>query len=149
MAANQQYTEKAREAIVSGQRITEERKLAQYEPESLLLALVEQEDGIIPQVLQRMQLEPAKIARETTALVDRAPKLQISSDPIVSAGLRRALQAAETEASQFGDEFISTEHLFLGILSVERSPAESLLRRYGVDRDRTMRPRTYMPGTSP
>jgi ATP-dependent Clp protease ATP-binding subunit ClpB len=138
MAANQQYTEKAREAIVEGQRITEERKLAQYEPEALLWALVSQTDGIIPQILQRMQLDVSKIANETTQLVDRAPKLQISSDPIVSAGLRRALQDAETEASQFGDEYISTEHLFLGILSVERSPAESLLRRYGVDRDRVM-----------
>ncbi len=138
MAANQQYTEKAREAIIAGQRITGERKLAQFEPETLLLALVEQSDGIVPQILQRMQLDPATIARETSALVDRAPKLQISSDAIVSAGLRKALQQAESEAAQFGDEFISTEHLFLGILSVERSPAESLLRRYNVDRDRTM-----------
>ncbi len=138
MAANQQYTEKAREAIIAGQRITEERKLAQFEPEALLLALVEQSDGIVPQILQRMQLDPATIVRETNALVDRAPKLQISSDAIVSAGLRKALQQAESEAAQFGDEFISTEHLFLGILSVERSPAESLLRRYNVDRDRTM-----------
>jgi ATP-dependent Clp protease ATP-binding subunit ClpB len=138
MAANQQYTEKAREAIVSGQRITEERRLAQYEPEALLLALIEQTDGTVPQILQRMQLDPATIERELQGLMERAPKLQISSDPIVSAGLRRALQRAESEASQFGDEFISTEHLFLGILSVERSPAESLLRRYNVDRDRAM-----------
>lgn len=138
MALNQQYTEKAREAIVSGQRTTEERRLAQYEPEALLSALVDQADGIVPQILQRLQLDVATISRETQQLVDRAPKLQISSDPIVSAGLRRALQAAETEAGQFGDEFISTEHLLLGILSVERSPAESLLRRYNVDRDRVM-----------
>jgi ATP-dependent Clp protease ATP-binding subunit ClpB len=138
MAANQQYTEKAREAIVSGQRITEERRLAQYEPEALLLALIEQSDGTVPQILQRMQLDPATIERELQGLMERAPKLQISSDPIVSAGLRRALQRAESEANQFGDEFISTEHLFLGILSVERSPAESLLRRYNVDRDRAM-----------
>jgi ATP-dependent Clp protease ATP-binding subunit ClpB len=146
MAANQQYTEKAREAIVTGQRITEERKLAQYEPEALLLALVEQTDGTIPQVLQRMQLDPVQIAREVTSLVERAPKLQISSDPIVSAGLRRALQTAETEAAQFGDEFISTEHLFLGILSVERSPAESLLRRHQVDRERAMQALTEIRG---
>ncbi len=138
MAMNQQYTEMAREAILQGQKLTEEHKLAQYEPEALLYALINQSEGIVPQVLQRMQLDPAQIAREVLTLVERAPKLQISSDPIVSAGLRRALQTAETEAGQFGDEYISTEHLFLGILSVERSPAESLLRRYNVDRDRTM-----------
>jgi ATP-dependent Clp protease ATP-binding subunit ClpB len=69
-------------------------------------------------------------------LIERAPKLQFSSDAIVSVGLRRALETAETEARQFGDEYISAEHLLLGLISVERSPAESLLRRYEVNRDR-------------
>ena len=138
MASNQQFTEKARDAIVAGQKMTEEKKLAQFEPEVLLHALVTQDEGIVPQILQRLQLDPATIATETGKAVDQAPKLQFSSDAIVSAGLRRALEAAETEARQFGDEYISTEHLLLGLMSVERSPAESLLRRYGVDRDRVL-----------
>lgn len=138
MAQNQNYTDKAREAIVSGQRITEEKKLAQYEPETLLSALVDQGEGIVPQILQRLQLNPSDISREVMALVDRAPKLQISSDAIVSQGLRQALTHAETEAQGFGDEYISTEHLLLGIMSVERSPAESLLRRHGVERTNVM-----------
>jgi ATP-dependent Clp protease ATP-binding subunit ClpB len=138
MAANQQYTEKAREAIVEGQQITEQRKLAQYEPEVLLYSLVSQAEGIVPQILQRLSIDPKVIASELEKLIDAAPKLQFSSDAIVSAGMRRALQAAETEARQFGDEYISAEHLMLGIMSVERSPAESLLRRYNVDRDRVL-----------
>src|SRR5690625_606543 len=113
MAQNQNYTEKAREAIVSGQRITEEKKLAQYEPETLLSALVDQSDGIVPQILQRLQVEPERVSREVASLVDRAPKLQISSEAIVSQGLRKALTDAETEAAGFGDEYISTEHLLL------------------------------------
>ena len=96
MAQNQNYTDKAREAIVAGQKITEEKKLAQYEPETLLLALTEQADGIVPQILQRLGLDPMQLARETSALVDRAPKLQISSDAIVSQGLRKALNDSET-----------------------------------------------------
>ncbi len=146
MAQNQNYTDKAREAIVSGQTITESNKLAQYEPEALLLALIQQQEGIVPQIIQRLGLDVAHLARETTALVDRAPKLQISSDPIVSQGLRKALTSAETEANGFGDEFISTEHLLLGILGVERSPAESLLRRFGVDRERVMSALTDIRG---
>ena len=138
MAQNQNYTDKAREAIVAGQRITEEKKLSQYEPETLLAALIDQPDGIVPQILQRSQVEPAQILREVNELVDQAPKLQISSDAIVSQGLRQALTKAETEAQGFGDEFISTEHLLLGILGVERSPAESLLRRHNIDRDHVM-----------
>ena len=146
MAQNQNYTDKAREAIVAGQRITEEKRLAQYEPETLLAALIDQSDGIVPQILQRLQLDPQQIGREVATLVERAPKLQISSDAIVSQGLRKALAQAETEAQGFGDEYISTEHLLLGILGVERSPAETLLRGHGVDRDRVLTALTEIRG---
>ncbi len=138
MASNQRFTDKARDAIVAGQQLTSELRLAQYEPETLLHALAAQADGIVPQVLQRLGVNPADIVRESQALVDRAPKLQYSSDAVVSSGLRQALQQAESEAQSFGDEYVSAEHLLLGILSVERSPAESLLRRYGVDKDRVL-----------
>ena len=147
MAQNQNYTDKAREAIVSGQRITEEKKLAQYESETLLSALIDQADGIVPQILQRLQVDPSQASREVMALVDRAPKLQISSDAIVSAGLRKALTDAETEAAGFGDEYISTEHLLLGIMRQERSPAESLLRGHGIDRDAVMTALTEIRGS--
>lgn len=147
MAQNQNYTDKAREAIVAGQRMTEEKKLAQYEPETLLAAIVDQTDGIVPQILQRMQIDPSQFHREVMGLVDRAPKLQISSDAIVSAGLRTALNNAETEARGFGDEYISTEHLLLGILSLERSPAESLLRGHGIERSAVLTALTEIRGS--
>ncbi|HEU0165289.1 MAG TPA: ATP-dependent chaperone ClpB [Thermomicrobiales bacterium] len=137
MATNQQFTEKAREAVLAGQQITEEKKLAQFEPEALLYGLVIQGDGVVPQILQRLGVDPAQLLREVEVLIDQAPKLQYSADPVVSSGLRRALQTAESEARQFGDEFISAEHLFLGILAVERSPGEALLRRYNISKDRT------------
>ncbi len=136
MAMNYQFTEKAREAILAGQTTTEERRLAQYEPEALLLALVQQADGIVPQLLLKLGSDPAAVAREAEQALDRAPKLQYSAEAVVSSGLRRALQAAETEARQFGDEFLSAEHLLLGLLSVDRSPAESILRRFNITQDR-------------
>lgn len=135
MASNQRFTEKAREAILAGQRVTEQDKLAQYEPEALLLGLAEQADGIVPQVFQRLGADPADIARELRAQVARAPKLQFSADPVVSSTLRQSLQHAETEASSMGDEFVSTEHLLLGILSVERTPSQALLVRLGITKD--------------
>ncbi|MEJ7837624.1 MAG: ATP-dependent chaperone ClpB [Thermomicrobiales bacterium] len=136
MATNQKFTDKAREAIISGQTATETRKLAQFEPEALLYGLLDQPEGIVPRVLLALGLAPDDIRKETLQLLDRAPRLQISAEAVVSSGLRRALQAAETEATQFGDEYVSTEHLLLGLLSVERSPAESLLRRFTVSKDR-------------
>ena len=135
MATQQKFTEKAQEAIVTGQRATEARRLSQFEPEALLLGLLEQSDGVVPQTLLRMGIDPAKALRETTALLDAAPKLQYSSEPVVSSSLRKALQAAEGEARQFGDEYVSTEHLLLGIMSVADSPAARLLARLGVTKD--------------
>ncbi|MBA2775976.1 MAG: ATP-dependent chaperone ClpB [Chloroflexia bacterium] len=136
MASNQRFTDKARDAIVAGQQITVENKLAQFEPDALLKALALQPEGIVPQILQRLGIDPNDVARETDLLIDRTPKLQFSADAVIGAGLRQALQHAETEAATFGDEFVSAEHLLLGILSVQRSPAESLLRRLGATKDR-------------
>ena len=136
MAMNIQFTDKAREAIAAGQQETEARKAAQYEPEALLLSLARQPDGIVPQLLQKLGVDPSLITQEAEQALDRAPKLQYSAEAVVSASLRHALQAAETEARQFGDEFLSAEHLLLGLLSVDRSPSESILRRFNVTRDR-------------
>jgi ATP-dependent Clp protease ATP-binding subunit ClpB len=146
MATNQNFTEKARQAIVAGQKITQNEKLAQYEPEALLVGLVDQPDGIVPQIVQRLGLEPATILREARALVERAPKLQYSAEAVVSGNLRKALQDAETEAQQFGDEYLSTEHLLLGIIDGERTQAASLLNRLGIDRDRVLGALTEIRG---
>jgi len=146
MATNQNFTEKARQAIIVGQQLTQERNLAQYEPEALLVGLVDQADGIVPQILQRLNVDPAMVLREARALLDRAPKLQYSSEAVISGGLRKALQEAERQAQQFGDEYISTEHLLIGILNGERTPAASLLNRLGVDRDRVLGALTEIRG---
>jgi ATP-dependent Clp protease ATP-binding subunit ClpB len=136
MATNQRFTEKAQQAILTAQQETEQRRLSQLETEALLLGLVSQHDGVVPQVLLKLGLDPAAIGREVGAEVERSPKLQYSAEPAVGSGFRKALQAAEREASQFGDEFLSTEHLLLGLLSVDGSAAAALLGRHGVTRDR-------------
>src|SRR3712207_1815457 len=115
MATNQRFTDKAQEAILTAQRETEARRLAQFEPEALLYGLLEQTDGVVPQVLLKLGVDPAAIRREVVAELDRAPKLQYSAEASVGSGLRKALQTAENAAKQFGDEYVSTEHLLLGI----------------------------------
>src|SRR5690606_1743725 len=108
---------------------------------------IDQPDGIVPQILQRLGLDPANVLGDAQALVERAPKLQYSAEAVVSPALRRALQAAEREARQFGDEYLSTEHLLLGILDGERTEAASLLKRHGVDRDRVLGALTEIRGS--
>ena len=73
MASNQRFTEKAQEAILTAQRETEARRLSQLEPEALLSGLLEQSDGVVPQVLLKLGIDPAAVRREVVAELDRAP----------------------------------------------------------------------------
>src|SRR3954454_9504916 len=132
MATNQRFTEKAQEAILQAQRQTDSLKLSQLEPEVILQALVQQSDGIVPQVLLKSGLDSQRIAAEITAEVNRLPKLQFSADATVSQGTRKMLEAAEREARHLGDEYVSTEHLLLGVYDVSGSPAAALLIRHGL-----------------
>ncbi|MGH2533745.1 MAG: ATP-dependent chaperone ClpB [Thermomicrobiales bacterium] len=135
MATNQRFTEKAQEALLTAQRATEERRLAQLEPETVLYGLVGQGDGIVPQILLKIGADPAVIEREVVAELDRRPTLQYSAEATVSGTTRKVIEQAEKDARQFGDDYVSTEHLLLGVLSVT-GPAASLLQRHGVTTDR-------------
>ncbi|MGI8475336.1 MAG: ATP-dependent chaperone ClpB [Thermomicrobiales bacterium] len=139
MATNQRFTEKAQQAIQLAQRTTEERKLSQLDPEALLFALLTDTDGVTGQVLLKSGIDPSVVRRDVEGELDRAPKLQFSTEPAMGSGARKALEQAEREARQFGDEYISTEHLLLGILGVSASPGARLLERRGltIDRART------------
>ena len=130
-----QFTEMAQAAIVAGQRETERRRLATFETEALLFGLLEQPEGVVPQLILKLDKDPAALRRDVTGELDRAPTLQYSADANVGAGLRRSLQAAEAEARRLGDEFVSTEHLLLGMMATETSGAARLLARFGLNSD--------------
>ena len=135
----QRFTEKAQAALVAAQREAEERKHAQVDVDQLLYALVTQSDGVVPQVLSRLGQDPRAVAQELERVLEAAPKLQYSSAPVVSGGLRRTLERAEDEAKAFGDEYVSTEHLLLAALdATPNAPAVKALQRLGVDRDRVL-----------
>ncbi|HEY7033845.1 MAG TPA: ATP-dependent chaperone ClpB [Thermomicrobiales bacterium] len=136
MSTNQRFTEKAQEAILTAQRETQERRLSQLEPEAILYGLLVQSDGVAPQVLHKAGVDPNAALREVTAELDRLPKLQYSAEPAVSSGTRKVLDQAEKEARQFGDEYISAEHLLLGVMSVSGSPAARVLQRLGLTTDK-------------
>ncbi|MEA2530911.1 MAG: ATP-dependent Clp protease ATP-binding subunit ClpB, partial [Thermomicrobiales bacterium] len=136
MATNQRFTEKAQEAILTAQRETQERRLSQLEPEAVLYGLLIQSDGVAPQVLHKAGVDPNAVLRELTTELERLPKLQYSAEAAISSGTRKVLEQAENEARQFGDEYISAEHLLLGVLSVSTSPATRLLQRHGLTTDK-------------
>src|SRR5215218_10351739 len=132
MATNQRFTEKAQEALLQAQRQTDTLRLSQLEPEVILQALLSQSDGIATQVLHKAGIDPQQALKAITAEVERLPKLQYSAEASVSNSTRKLLENAENEARQFGDEYLSTEHLLLGALGVPGSSGVAALTRLGL-----------------
>src|SRR5438128_1934006 len=131
------YTEKAREAVAASIELAREANNPQLEPEHLLVALVEQRDGIIPELLRKMNIDPAAVARGARALLQKLPQAYGGSEPGMSPRLRLITDQAQAEADRLKDEFVSTEHLFIALADESgRSPGAQLLKQHGVTRDR-------------
>jgi len=132
----QRLTEKAQEALVTAQREAEQRRHAQLDVEHVLYALVAQTDGVVPQILLRLNRDPQIVRAELERVLQSLPRLQYSAEPTVSPTLRRTLERANDEAQAFGDEYISTEHLLLAAIdTAPRSPGVAALLRQGIDRN--------------
>jgi ATP-dependent Clp protease ATP-binding subunit ClpB len=131
------YTEKAQEAVLGAQRLAEQMSHAQIEPEHLLVALVEQRDGIVPEVLRKMSADPAQIARSARELLTKIPQAYGGAQPGLSPRLKTVAEVAQAEADRLKDEFVSTEHLLVGVASESgRAPAARLLTERGLTRDK-------------
>ncbi len=130
------FTIKAQEAIASAQRIATERNNQQITPEHLLLSLVTQEEGIVPPILKKIGANVEAIKREVEEEIERLPKVYGASEAgaYISADLRRAIDVGFTEMERLKDEFLSTEHLLIGILE-SGSRASVVLERNGVSKD--------------
>ena len=141
------FTEKAQEAVLASPQLASELNHAQVEPEHLLVALVEQADGVVPTVLQKLNADPTALGRALRDHLGRQSKAYGGTEPGLSPRLRVVLDAAQGEARSMGDEYVSTEHLLLGLLSEPgRSMAVELLKQRGVTRDRVLETLTSIRG---
>ncbi len=130
------YTEKAQEAMLGAQQLAEHSSHAQVEPEHLLVTLVEQREGVVPEVLRKGNVEPAAIARDARDLLGKLPKAYGGAQPSLSPRLRVVSELAEAEAARLKDDFTSTEHLLVAIATESgRAPAARLLTERGLTRD--------------
>ncbi len=131
------YTEKAQEAVLGAQQLAERMNHPQVEPEHLLLALVEPREGIVPEILRKMTVEPARVGGAMRTELGRAPQAHGGAQPGLSPRLRQVATTAEQEAERLKDEYVSTEHLLVGIASeTGRAASARILQQHGVTRDR-------------
>jgi ATP-dependent Clp protease ATP-binding subunit ClpB len=133
------FTEKAQEAVLDAQQRAEAAEHPQTEPEHLLAALLAQADGVAPSMIRKLGLDPRDVAEAAAAALSRVPQARGGSSPAPSSRLRTVLAAAQADAAQMKDEYVSTEHLLLAI-AAEGGRAESarLLQARGVTRDRLL-----------
>jgi ATP-dependent Clp protease ATP-binding subunit ClpB len=128
-------TEKAQEAILTAQNLATEQNHSEVTPEHLLVALVEQSGGIVPSVLRKIALDPARVGSEARTLLKSMPQAY-GGDVRLSPRMKLIVDSAQAEATRLQDEYISTEHLLLALASeAGRSPAAQLLQRLGVTKD--------------
>lgn len=134
------FTEKAQEALAQAQGLAGEHSHGQVEGEHLLLALLRQTDGVVPQVVQALGLQPAQLAQQLQGELARKPKVYGGAPQAgLSRELNRALGRAEAAARDMHDDFVSTEHLLLALAEDGAGSVARLLQGLGLTHDAILR----------
>ena len=141
MNANR-FTQKTMEAVQAAQQLAVEYQNQALEPQHLLAALANQQDGLIPQLLEQMGVQPQNFAQAAMEKVSLLPHVTGSGrDPekvYITPDLDKALNAAEAQASAMKDEYISVEHVFLGLLEHPGSACAEVFRQFSIDKNKFM-----------
>ena len=135
----QKFTQKSIEALQDAQSIAIENGNQQIGQEHLLLSLAEQQDGLISELVRKMGVSPEAFKAELRSAVDRLPKVSGSgADPdkiYISRETEQALNEAEHNAEKMKDDFVSVEHIFLGILEKPQDNIKRILADNGINKD--------------
>src|ERR1043166_6051136 len=134
-------TIKSQEALQEAQRIARGYAHQEVDGEHLLLAMVGQSESLIPDLLEKIGVPGAKLKPDLERELGRRHKVQgiSSSDLFLSANLKKVLDAAQAEAEKLKDEYISTEHLLLGLLDEGGAALKKMFQAHGLKRDLVLR----------
>ena len=136
------YTQKSIEAVQSAQQLAVQNSHQQMEQVHLLLALLRQEGGLIPQLLKKMDVTVESLEAAAEAELRKIPGVRTSQAMdsfYVSADVQAAFNAAEQQAQTMKDEYVSVEHLFLGLLETARGGVKELFKTYQITRERVLK----------
>jgi ATP-dependent Clp protease ATP-binding subunit ClpC len=135
------FTERAQEAAQRAAEIIQRYGHNQIDTEHILLALIEQPGGVIPQILQNLNINANQLSERLDQTLRMSPKANIfggggAGQIFITPRVKRIIDLANEEANRLKDEYISTEHIFLAILSERNTPAARILEGVGLTRDR-------------
>ncbi|MBN2374310.1 ATP-dependent chaperone ClpB [bacterium] len=133
------FTIKAQEVIQESQSIAEKLNHQSIEPEHLLLAMVDQKDGVTIPILQKLGIEPKILSEGLNKELDRMPKVHgAASQVYISPRLKNVFDQAFTEAQRLKDEYVSAEHLLIAVSEEKGGAAAGILAKIGADKERIM-----------
>ncbi len=145
------FTQKAQEAVMAAQNVAVRRNHQQIDSEHLLLALLEQENGLIPRVIEKMGIVPRTIESEVEKRLNAIPAVTSGGAPAgnvyVTGRLNKLLLAAQDEAERLKDDYISVEHLLLALLEDSGDPLTQLLGQFGITKDKLLQTLTEVRGS--
>ena len=133
------WTIKAQEALQAAQNLAQERSHQQLDGEHLALALAEQEDGFVPQLLQKLGVKAGGFTADLDVELSRRAKVQGASQVYPSQDFQNVLNAAPREAKALKDDFVSTEHLLLALLDKGGDSLKKLFAKHGLKRDAVLK----------
>src|SRR5262245_11243729 len=129
------FTLKSQEALQAAQSHAQEKGNPQIAPEHLLWALVQQKDGVVLPVLQKLGANIQVLAQDLANLASKLPHVEGQADIQISPGLNRILEDSQKEADQFKDEYVSTEHLLIALSNAKGDAVAKMLQSQGVTKD--------------
>ena len=132
-------TLKSQEALQEAQRLAREHSHQEMDGEHLLLALLGQSESLVPELLARIGVPPAQLQPDLEKELARRHKIQGGDDPYAGRDLQKALDAAQSEAGRLKDDYVSTEHLLLGLLDEASPSLKKIFTAHGLKRDAVLK----------
>src|SRR3989344_4595107 len=130
----QKMTRKSQEAMQAAAQMAEDQKFSVVEPEHLLLQLIEQDQGLVPRILEECQVTPKEMTKALYGLISQMPKLDKAAEQIYASNrLQRVFKGAEKEARDLHDELVSTEHFLITMLKNDDTALQKLFKQSRVD----------------
>jgi ATP-dependent Clp protease ATP-binding subunit ClpB len=143
------FTVKAQEAVQRGNNLAAEHGNAELLPLHLLAAMLEDKEGIVPPVLEKIGIGPQAVLNEVYRAIETLPKVSGGgvAQTTISQAANQLLERAFKEADNFKDEYVSTEHLLLAVTQAKRDAAQEILARYGATHDAILKALTAVRGS--
>ena len=132
----QKFTQKSMEAVNGTEKLAYDYGNQEIEQEHLLVSLLNQEDGLIPKLIEKMEIDLQYFRNDAIQMLEKLTKVSGAGQVYVGKNLNEVLIHAEDEAKAMGDEYVSVEHLFLSMIKHPNRAIKEKFREFGITRDR-------------